>query len=193
MLCYRTWGDYESSQLWLRWRHAEPPPEVPNSAWLSEWNPPFSVLNAEMPMCPAIWGQGQEMPFAVGNSRLTWAMGTGKLSVGDNINRQILEKTSTFKKVESMGFFFHLEIMNQALLCKYSLHRNWWCFIVFVFVFLGESIYDHCSLFILSFIFSQKLIKSGENLWYSAVNARMTRRKWQDVINLLEFLVLRVI
>lgn len=152
---------------------------------LMEWAP-FSGPPGEMPVCPAIWGQGRDMPFVPGNGGLTWAVVTWVLAVSDNINRQILEENCIFKKVKAVPFGFlvfsfgdHESSLSRSTVCT----ETGYALQVF---FCGKSIYDHCSVFILSFIFSKKLMKSGESPWYGVFSARVTRGRSLVVITLVE-------
>lgn len=76
---------------------------------------------------------------------------------------QILDKLKQIIPLNQECVSFHLQIMNQE--------NTVWPEIVmfqsFFFFFGGEGIYDHCSLFILSFIFSLNQVKTCDTVLLS--------------------------
>lgn len=91
----------------------------------------------------------------------------GKFLNGDSINGQILTNFRQIKKnytFKSRVCFFSFADTESS---KYSLSRNCDVSEFFFFFFGGEGIYDHCSLFVLSFIFSLNQVKTCDTVLLS--------------------------
>ena len=86
----------------------------------------------------------------------------GKFLNGDSINGQILKKVFKILPLNQELVSFHLQIMNQAnTVCPdIVMFQNF-------FFFGGQGIYDHCSLFMLSFIFSLNQVKTCDTVLLS--------------------------